>query len=112
MPRMNVPNQSIAANATSINLLAGLSYEFLPQAAHVVLALVAAAVGLNTTFLVSNGLTVVDDTPMSDANRFPVLPDDIMYEDDVPPGRLLLRVRNTTGGAIVFRGAIVDITFA
>jgi len=111
MPRMNVPNQSIAANATSANLLAGLSYEFLGQPAHIVLGAVAAAVGMNLTFLVSNGLTVVDDTPISDANRFPTLPDDVMYEDDVPAGRMLLRVRNTTGAAIVFRGAIVDITF-
>jgi len=111
MPRMNVPNQSIAANATSLNLLAGLSYEFLGQPAHIVLAAVGAAVGLNLTFLVANGLTVVDDTPISDANRFPVLPDDVLYEDDVPAGRMLLRVRNTTGAAVVFRGAVVDVTF-
>lgn len=111
MPRMNVPNQSVAANATTVNLLAGLSYEFLGQPAHMVLAAVGAAVGLNLTFLVANGLTVVDDTPISDANRFPSLPDDILYEDNVPAGRLLLRVRNTTGAAIILRGAIVDITF-
>jgi len=111
MPRMNVPNQSVPANGTTVNLLAGLSYEFLGGNAHIVLAAVAAAVGLNLTFLVANGLTVVDDTPISDANRFPSLPDDIMFEDNVPAGRMLLRVRNTTGAAVVFRGAIVDITF-
>lgn len=111
MPRMNVPNQSIAANATTVNLLAGLSYEFLPQDAHIVLGMVAAAVGLQATFLVANGLTVVDDTPMSNANRFPIIPDDIMFEDDVPAGRLLLRIRNTTGAAVVFNGAIVDVSF-
>jgi len=111
MPRMNIGNQSIPANSTSVNLLAGLSYEFLERPAHIVLAGVGAAVGLNMTFLVANGLTVVDDTPISDANRFPSLPDDIMFEDNVPPGRMLLRVRNTTGVAIVFRGAIVDITY-
>jgi len=111
MPRMNVPNQSIAANATSVNLLAGLAYEFLGADAHIVLAAVAAAVGMNMTFLAANGITVVDDTPISDANRFPSLPDDIIYEDNVPAGRLILRVRNTTGAAIVLRGIVVDITF-
>lgn len=111
MPRMNVPNQSIPANSQSVNLLAGLSYEFLAGDAHIVLAGVAAAVGLNCTFLVANGITVVDDTPLSDANRFPVLPDDILYEDNVPAGRMLLRVRNTTVGAIVLRGFVVDVTF-
>lgn len=111
MPRMNIPNQSIAANTTSANLLAGLSYEFLSDDAHLVVAAVAAAVGMNMSLLVSNGLTVVDDTPISDANRFPVIPDDIIFEDDVPSGRMLLRVRNTTAAAVVFRGAIIDVTF-
>lgn len=111
MPRMNVAGQSIAANTSTANLLAGLSYEFLGQPAHIVLAAVAAAVGIQCTFLVGNGITVVDDQPISTANRFPVLPDDILFEDDVPPGRLLLRFRNTTVGAINLSGAIVDVTF-
>lgn len=111
MPRMNVPNQSVPANGTTVNLLAGLSYEFLGQDAHIVLAAVSAAIGLNCTFLVANGLTVVDDTPFSNANRFPIIPDDILFEDDVPAGRLLLRVRNTTGAAVVLTGVIVDVTF-
>ena len=79
MPRMNVPNQSVPANSTTANLLAGLSYEFLSQPAHIVVAAVAAAVGQNCTFLVANGLTVVDDTPFSNANRFPIIPDDILF---------------------------------
>lgn len=111
MPRMNVPNQSVAANVTTVNLLAGLSYEFLAQPAHVVIAAVGATIGLNCTFLVANGLTVVDDTPINDANVFPIIPDHILFEDDVPPGRLLLRIRNTTGAAVVLRGIIVDVTF-
>lgn len=111
MPRMNVPNQSVPANSTTPNLLAGLSYEFLASEAHIVLAAVSTAIGLNATFLVANGITVVDDTPISDANRFPQLPEDILYEDNVPAGRMLLRIRNTTAAPVVFRGAIVDVTF-
>jgi len=111
MPRMNVAGQNLAANATTPNLLAGLSYEFLGQPAHVILAANAAVIGVNCTFLVANGVTVVDDQPISQANRFPTLPDDILFEDDVPPGRLLLRFRNTTAGIIALSGAIVDVTF-
>ena len=111
MPRMNVAGQNIAANTTTANLLAGLSYEFLPQPAHIVLAAVAAAVGIQCTFLVANGVTVVDDQPISTANRFPILPEDILFEDDVPPGRLLLRFRNTTAGIVALSGAIIDVTF-
>lgn len=111
MPRMNVAGQAIAANTTTANLLAGLSYEFLGQAAHIVLAAVAAAAGIQCTFLVANGITVVDDQPISTANRFPVIPDDILFEDDVPAGRLLLRFRNTTGAPVNLSGAIIDVTF-
>ena len=39
------------------------------------------------------------------------LPLDILFEDNVPAGRLLLRIRNTTAGAIVLSGAFVDISF-
>lgn len=111
MPRMNVVGQNIAANATTVNLLAGLSYEFLGQDAHLVVAANAAASGLNATLLVANGVTVVDDQPMGTANRWPVLPDDVLFEDDVPAGRLLLRVRNTTAGIIALSGVVVDVTF-
>lgn len=111
MPRMNVAAITIAANAVTLNLLAGLSYEFLGQDAMLVVAAVAAATGVNCTLLVANGITVVDDQPISTANRFPILPDDILFQDNVPAGRLLLRFRNTTGAPIIMNGAIVDVTF-
>ena len=111
MPRMNIAGQNIAANATTLNLLAGLSYEFLSQAAHLVVGANAAATGLNITLLVANGMTVVDDQPMGTANRWPALPDDVLFEDDVPAGRLLLRVRNTTGAIVALSGIVIDVTF-
>lgn len=112
MPRMNIASVSIPANGSTLNLLAGLSYEFLPQDAHLLLAANAAATGLQATFLVGNGITVIDDQPVGTANRWPVLPDDVLFEDDIPAGRMLLRFRNTTAGAIVLNGAIVDVTFS
>lgn len=112
MPRMTAAQGlSIAANTTTANLLAGLSFEYLPQPAHIIMAACSAAVGINCTFLVQNGITVIDDQAISQANRFPVLPDDIGYEDDVGPGRMLLRFRNTTGAAVTLSGAFVDVTF-
>ena len=116
MPRMNIAGQSVAANSFATvngqtNLLAGLSYEFLPSMAHLVAAINAAAAGLQATLLVANGITVLDDQPVSTINRWPILPDDIDVEDDIPPGRMILRIRNTTGAAVVFSGAILDISF-
>ena len=116
MPRMNVAGQSVAANSFALingqnNLIAGQSYEFLPSPAHIIVALNAAAAGLKFTLLVANGVTILDDQDMSTANRWPILPDDVDIEDDVPPGRMLLRVRNTTGAAVNFSGGILDVTF-
>lgn len=116
MPRMNITSQTVAANAFATlngntNLLAGQSYEFLPQDAHVVLGIAGAATGLQASFIVANSVTVMDDQPISTVNRFPSVMDDVAFEDDVPPGRLILKVRNTTGAGIVLNGAFVDITF-
>jgi hypothetical protein len=113
---MNIPGQSVPANAFAVingqtNLIAGQSYEFLPQTAHLIAALNAAAAGLKFTLLVGNGITIMDDQDMSTSNRWPIIPDDIDIEDDVPAGRLILRVRNTTAAALVFSGGILDVTF-
>ena len=117
MPRMNIAQQSVPANAFAVangqtNLLAGLSYEFLPNAAHLVAAINGAATGLQATLLVANGVTILDYQPVSTINRWPILPDDIDIEDDIPPGRMILRVRNTTAAAVIFNGAILDVTFS
>lgn len=111
MPRMTGQNLSVAANATTTNQLSGLSFEFLEMDAHIVFAACAAAVGINCSLLVAGGVTAIDDMPISQANRFPTIPDDIAYEDDVPAGRMILRFRNTTGAAIIVPGWLLDVTF-
>ncbi len=91
---------SVAANAVSVNQLAGLQYEFLPAAAQVVLSCTGSATGLNTTFL-AGGVTLINDTAISLQNRFPLIPDDILTQEVIPAGsRLFLTFRNTTGGAL------------
>lgn len=110
MPRMTGQNISVAANATTTNQLAGLQHEFLERPASVLLAAAAAAVGINVTFLIA-GVTVVDDQPISQANRFPVIPDDVITEER-GVGRMVLRFRNTTGAAIVVNGFSVDVDYS
>ena len=108
MPRMSENNLSVAANAVSTNRLAGLLYEFLDRPAAVTLAAAAAAVGLNGTFLIG-GVAVVNDQAISQANRFPIFPDDAVTEEQ-GIGRLVLTFRNTTGVAIIVHWS-VDIDF-
>jgi len=99
MPTMQ-NSLSVAANAVSANVLAGQLYEFLPANAQVVLSVAGSAIGLNTTLL-AGGVSLINDQAINIANRFPVIPDDIITQEQVPAGaRLLLTFRNTTGGAL------------
>lgn len=101
MPTMQ-GSVSVAANAVSTNQLAGELYEFIPQNATVVLSVTGAAIGLNCTFL-AGGVSLVNDQAISLQNRFPIVPDDILTQEQIPAGaRLVLTARNTTGAALVF----------
>lgn len=99
MPTMQ-GSVSVGANAVSANVLAGQLFEFLPNTAQVVLSVTGSAAGLNTTLL-AGGVTLINDQAISSANRFPLIPDDILTQEVIPAGaRLLLTFRNTTGGAL------------
>lgn len=94
---------SIAANATSANLLAGDINEFLGRAAVISLFCTGAALGLTAQLLIGQDVAI-DDQPISDANRFPITPDDFLSRGGGLPGdRLTLRFRNSTAGALIAR---------
>jgi len=91
---------SVAANSVSANVLAGQQFEFLPNNANVTLSVAGSATGLNTSLL-AGGVTVINDQAINTANRFPVIPDDVLSTETIPGGaRLLLTFRNTTAGAL------------
>lgn len=99
MPIMS-DRQSVAANTTIQNVIAGKLHEFLSEPSRVALYATGSAVGLNYSLLVG-GEASVDDQEVSAANRFPVVPDDFVAEHGGLPGdRILVRVRNTTAAAI------------
>jgi len=92
---------SVAADATSPNLLAGDINEFLGRASVVSLFCTSAASGVRAQLLIGQDVTI-DDQLVSDANRFPITPDDFLARGGGLPGdRLTLRFRNTTAGALV-----------
>ena len=105
MPRMTVQGLSVAANSVSANQLAGQLYEFLDRFMPVLLAATSSAVGINVTFLVG-GVAIVNDQPISQANRFPVLPDDIVTALRRARGRMVLTFRNTTAGALTVNASV------
>lgn len=109
--RMSQAALSVAANSTSANVLAGQLDEFLAGPAAISLAAAASAAGMRATLSVG-GRLVIDDQAISGANRFPILPDDLVAAGvaGVPGERLILRFRNTTAGALTVDWA-VDVEY-
>ena len=98
MPQMTDVT-SVAANATSLNLLSGKNAEFIQRPSTIFVAVVASAVGLFLTLLITEQ-TIVDDQEVSGANRFPTIDDVSVDHGAVPGDRLTLKLRNSTGAAI------------
>lgn len=91
---------SVGANAVSSNVLSGQLYEFVPNGTRVALSCTGSATGLRVT-LIAN-IPVINDQAINLQNRFPIIPDDIVYTGTVRACRLVLTARNTTAGAITF----------
>lgn len=93
--------RSVAANTRTTNVLAGLPFEFLAAASIVNFYAVGGAVGLNIDILVG-GESIVSDSEVSPANRFPQTDTDLIARHGGLAGeRLFVAWRNTTVGAII-----------
>lgn len=100
---------SVAAGATVDNLISGSAFEFLRQPSLVSIGLTAAAPGAFATIQSGGDIVAEEFTPYVQT-RFPIIPDEFAYSDYGAPGdRLVIRLRNPTGGAIIFR-TIVQVT--
>lgn len=97
MPTMQ-DSLSIAANAVSVNVLAGQLYEFLPPGANVAFSCAGSAIGLRVTLI--SGIPLINDQAINSQNRFPLIPDDALHVGPVPGGRTVITFRNTTAGAL------------
>jgi hypothetical protein len=105
MPRMTIQGLAVAANSVSTNQLAGQLFEFLDRPTPVLLAATSSAVGVNVTLIIG-GVAIVNDQAISQANRFPILPDDVVTAVRRARGRLILTFRNTTGGALTVNASV------
>jgi hypothetical protein len=94
----------VPANAPSANVLAGQKWEFVAPGASVSLSATGSANGLNVTF--DAGMLLIDDQELNTQNRYPIIPDDLLHQGQVPGGRMILRFRNTTAGALTGRWRI------
>jgi hypothetical protein len=100
MPYMS-DRQSVAANAVVQNALSGKTNEFITAPSIIRFGATAAAIGAFLTILVGNEV-ICEDQELNSQNRMPVDPDDFNYEASGMPGdRIVVKLRNSTGAAII-----------
>jgi hypothetical protein len=95
---------SVPLNGTVDNILAGSAFEFARQNSLVSLGVTAQVTGTFVTF--NSGADVVSEEfePPIKAGLYPIIPDEMYFSDVAAAGdRLVVRVRNTTGAAIIVR---------
>lgn len=99
---------SVAAGAQNENIFSGSAFEFARQDQAVSIGVTQAATGGFAT-LQSGGDIVAEEFSPAVLTRFPIIPDEMYYNDVMAIGdRLVLRYRNPTAGAIIVR-AIAQI---
>lgn len=100
---------SVAAGGLNENIFSGSAFEFARQNQVVSMGVSAAATGTFCTFQ-SGGDIVAEEFAPPVLTRYPVIPDEMYFNDVQSVGdRNVLRVRNPTGGAVVHR-AILQIS--
>lgn len=102
MPAIQVET-SVGVGATNNNIFAGSAFEFARSRSLLSLGITAAATGTFVT--VNSGSDVVlEESPPYVATVFPVVPDQMFYNDVMEAGdRLRVQARNPTAGAVIHR---------
>jgi 3-hydroxymyristoyl/3-hydroxydecanoyl-(acyl carrier protein) dehydratase len=94
---------SVAAGAVNDNIFSGSAFEYIRSPGVVSIACVASATGGFIT-LQAGPTLILEESPPTIKVTMPTVPDDFLYQAAVVPGdRLVLRARNPTAGALVFR---------
>lgn len=95
--------ETVGATSTVQNLVAGSAYEFARTPQAVTIGCTAAATGTYVT-IQSGPDIVAEEFEPAILTRFPIVPDEMYYNDIMAVGdRLVLRCRNTTGAGIIVR---------
>lgn len=109
MPAIQVES-SVAAGATNTNIFAGSAFEFARSRSLLSLGVTAAATG--TFITINSGSDVIlEESPPYVATVFPVVPDQMFYNDVMEQGdRLRVQARNPTGAAVIHRAIALMTT--
>lgn len=102
MPAIQVET-SVAAGSTNQNIFSGSAFEYSRGRQLLSLGVTAAATG--TFITIQSGADVIlEESPPYVSTVFPVVPDQMFYNDVMEMfDRLRVQVRNPTGGAVIHR---------
>lgn len=94
---------SVAANATVDNFVSGSAFEIAVRPVLVSIGMTQSATGLVMTITSGSDL-ILEEAPIPIKTTYPVIPDEFFFSDVMMPGeRLVIRIRNTTAGALTGR---------
>ncbi len=102
MPAIQV-EVSVAAAGSNSNIFTGSAFEYSRGRNLLSLGITAAATG--TFITINSGADVIlEESPPYVSTLFPVVPDQMFYNDVMEPfDRLRVNVRNPTAGAVIHR---------
>lgn len=102
MPAIQI-EVSVAANSVNSNLVSGSAFEFARSRQVVSIGVTAAATGTFTN-ITSGSDVILEESPTYIKTQFPIVPDEMFYNDVMEAGdRLRIAVRNSTGAPLVTR---------
>jgi len=94
---------SVAANATVDNFISGSAFEIAVRPVLVSIGFTQSATGLVLTITSGSDL-ILEEAAAPIKTTYPIIPDEFFFSDVMMPGeRLVIRVRNTTAGALTGR---------
>lgn len=102
MPMIMIES-AIAAGGVNNNLVSGSAFEFARTRQVVSLGLAQSATGMFANIQAGADVIVEEFSPPI-LTRYPIIPDEMYFTDVMEAGdRLVVRVRNPTGGALTAR---------
>lgn len=93
----------VILNATVDNLISGSAFEIAVRPVMVSLGLTQSATGLVMSITSGSDL-ILEEAPIPIKTTYPIIPDEFFFSDVMMPSeRLVIRIRNTTGGSLTVR---------